>query len=168
MKQTLAIFLNKDKKIEQIRKKYVPNHEKFEPHITLVYPFEFKNQDKLRKHITESIKDFEPFEISLKGLQKSAKGYYLYLLVDKGKEKIISLHEKLNSGILDTFRNPEMPKYIAHLSIGVFESEEEREKAIKEISKINIGFETKIKSIQLLTIDENHSLKFKEDFKLKF
>ena len=166
MKQTLAIFLNKDKKIEQIRKKYVPNYEKFEPHITLVYPFEFKNQDKLKEHILESIKDFEPFEISLKGLQKSAKGYYLYILVDKGKEKVVSLHEKLNGGILNNFRNPNMPKYIAHLSIGVFESEREREKAIKEISKINIGFETKINSIQLLTLDENHSLKSKENFHL--
>ena len=166
MKQVLAIFLNKDKKIEQIRKKYVPDYEKFEPHITLVYPFEFENQDKLKEHISASIKDFEPFEISLKGLQKSAKGYYLYLLVNKGKEKLISLHEKLNGGILNNFRNPDMPKYIAHLSIGVFESEEERERAIKEISKMNINFETKIDSIQLLTIDENHSLKSKEDFHL--
>ena len=166
MKQVLTIFLEKDDKIEKVRKKYVPNYEKFEPHITLVYPFEFENQDKLKEHISESLKDFEPFEISLEGLQKSAKGYYLYLLVNKGKEKIVSLHEKLNGGILDNFRNPNMPKYIAHLSIGVFENEEQREKAIDEISKMNIKFESKIKSIQLLTIGEDHSLKSKEDFLL--
>ena len=166
MKQVLTIFLDKDEKIDNIRKKYVPNYEKFEPHITLVYPFEFENQDKLKEHISESLKDFEPFEISLKGLQKSAKGYYLYLLVNKEKEKIVSLHKKLNGGILDKFRNPDMPEYIAHLSIGVFESEEQREKAIGEISKKKIKFETKINSIQLLTIDEEHSLKSKEDFYL--
>ncbi|MFW6047027.1 MAG: 2'-5' RNA ligase family protein [Candidatus Woesearchaeota archaeon] len=166
MKQVLTIFLKKDEKIEQIRKKYVPNYEKFEPHITLVYPFEFKDQDKLKEHISESLTDFKPFEISLEGLQKSAKGYYLYLLVNKGKEKIVSLHEKLNGGILNNFRNPDMPKYIAHLSIGVFENEEQREKAIDEISKMNIKFESKIKSIQLLTIGEAHSLKSKEDFLL--
>lgn len=166
MKQVLTIFLEKDEKIGRIRKKYVPNYEKFESHITLVYPFEFENQDKLKEHIFESIKDFEPFEISLEGLQKSAKGYYLYLLVNKGKEKIVSLHEKLNGGILNNFRNSDMPKYIAHLSIGVFETDARRENAINEISKMNVKFETLIKSIQLLTIDEDHSLKSKEDFLL--
>ena len=166
MKQVLTIFLEKNEKIENIRKKYVPNYQKFEPHITLAYPFEFEDQDKLKEHISESLKDFEPFEISLEDLQKSAKGFYLYLLVNKGKEKIVSLHEKLNGGILDDFRNPDMPEYIAHLSIGVFENEEKREKAIDEISKMNIKFEMKINSIQLLTIDEDHSLKSKEDFYL--
>lgn len=164
MKQVLTIFLKKYEKIEQIRQKYVPNYEKFEPHITLVYPFEFENQDKLKEHISKALKNFKPFDISLKGLQKSVKEYYLYLLLNKGKEKIISLHEKLSSGILNNFRNTDMPKYIAHLSIGIFESEKQREKAIEEISKMNINFEIKIDSIQLLTIDENHSLKFKEDF----
>ena len=166
MKNVLTIFLEKDDKIEQVRKKYIPNYEKFEPHITLVYPFEFKDQDKLKDHISESLKDFEPFEISLEGLQKSARGYYLYLLVNKGKEKIVSLHEKLNEGILDAFRNSDMPKYVAHLSIGVLLNEEQREKAIEEISKMNIKFKMKINSIQLLTIDENHYLKSKEDFYL--
>ena len=166
MKQVLTIFLEKDEKIEQVRKKYVSNYEKFESHITLVYPFEFKDQDKLKKHISESLKCFEPFEISLKGLQKSVKGYYIYLLVNKGKEKIVSLHEKLNGGILNNFRNLDMPEYIAHLSIGVLQNEEQREKAIDEISKMNIKFEMKINSIQLLTIDEDHSLKSKENFYL--
>ncbi|HJO15117.1 MAG TPA: 2'-5' RNA ligase family protein [Candidatus Pacearchaeota archaeon] len=163
MKQVLTIFLEKDEKIESVRKKYVPNYEKFEPHITLVYPFEFEDQDKLKEHISESIKDFDSFDISLEGLQKSEKGFYVHLLVNKGNEKIVSLHEKLNGGMLNNFRNPDMPTYIAHLSIGVLDSEKQREKAIDDISKKNIKFNAKIKSIQLLTIDEDHSLKSKED-----
>ena len=166
MKKVITIFLKKDETIERVRKKYVPNYENFEPHITLVYSFDFQDQDKLKKHIHESLKDFEPFKISLEGLQKSAKGYYLYLLVNKGKEKIVNLHEKLNSGLLNNFRNTNMPRYIAHLSIGVFENEEQREKAIEKLSKININFEANINSIQLLTIGEDHSLRSKEDFYL--
>ncbi|MFO8016120.1 MAG: 2'-5' RNA ligase family protein [Candidatus Woesearchaeota archaeon] len=166
MKQALAICLDKNEKIERIRKRYVPDYEKTEPHITLVYPFEFKDQDRLKEHISESLKEFEPFEISLRGLQKSSEGYYLYLLVDKGEEKIAGMHEKLNGGILKNFRNADMPEYIAHLSIGVFGSEEEREKAIDDISRMDVKFETKVESIQLLTIDENHSLNSKEDFYL--
>mgnify|MGYP006440308521 FL=1 len=73
----------------------------------------------------------------------------------------------MNGGILIDFKNQDMPVYIAHLSIGVFESEEEREKAFEEISKKKIYFETKINSIQLITINEDHSLKNKEDFMLR-
>lgn len=164
MKQVLTIFLEKDERIERVRKKYFPNYEKFEPHITLVYPFEFENQDKLKEHIIKSLNGSKPFEISLEGLQKSAKGYYIYLLVNKGNEKIFRLHKTLNSGLLNNFRNPDMPEYIAHLSIGILQNEKQREKAIDEISKMNIKFEMKIKSIQLLTIDEDHSLKSRVDF----
>ncbi|MFP4424762.1 MAG: 2'-5' RNA ligase family protein [Candidatus Woesearchaeota archaeon] len=159
--QVLTIFLERDEKIEKIRRRYVPDHEKYESHITLVYPFEFEDQAKLKKHILESLKAFSPFEISLEGLQKSARGYYLYLLVNKGKEKIVSLHESLNGGILQGFRNPDMPRYIPHLSIGIYDSEDERGKAIDDISREDIRFETKVDSIQLLTIGHT-----KEDFYL--
>ena len=167
MKQVLTLFLEKNEDIEEIRKKYVPNYEKFEPHITLVYPFEVEEQNKVKEHINKVLEEFKIFNISLEGIQKSAEGYYLYLLVNKGKEIIEKLHGKLNGGILSDFKNQDMPVYIAHLSIWVFESEEEREKAFEEISKKKIYFETKINSIQLITINEDHSLKNKEDFMLR-
>jgi 2'-5' RNA ligase len=167
MKQVITIFLQKDKNIELIRKKYIPNYKKIEPHITLVYPFEVKNQAKLKEHILNSINKVKPFEISLKGLKKSAKEYYLYLLVNEGKENILNLYNKLNSGVLKNFKNVDMPVYIAHLSLGVFGSEKRIEEAIKDISKMNISFKTKVKSIQLLTINEDESLKSKEDFSLE-
>ena len=167
MKQVLTLFLEKNEDIEEIRKKYVPNYEKFEPHITLVYPFEVEEQNKVKEHINKVLEEFKIFNISLEGIQKSAEGYYLYLLVNKGKEIIEKLHGKLNGGILSDFKNQDMPVYIAHLSIGVFESEEEREKAFEEISKKKIYFETKINSIQLITINEDHSLKNNEVFRLR-
>jgi len=164
MKQAISIFLEKNNEIEKVRKEHVPNYEKFEPHITLVYPFEVKNQSKLKEHISNSLKDFESFYISLKGIQKSAKGYCLYLLVDEGKEKVMKLHEKLNEGILSNFRNLDMPEYIPHLTIGVFDSEEKRDNAFKKISEMNISFKMRINSIQLLTINDDFSLEFKKDF----
>lgn len=166
MKQVISIFIEKDKRIENIREKYLPNYEKYEPHITIVYPFEFKEKDKLKRHIFESIKDFMPFDISLDILEKSKKGYYIYLCVNKGKKKINELHEKLNGDILSKFRNPDMPKFIAHMSIAILDSEDKQKKVFEEISNMNIKFETKINSIQLLTINEDDSLISKEDFYL--
>ena len=164
MRKLLAILLDKDEEIESVRKNYVPNHDKYEPHITLVYPFEFDNEAKLKDHIAKSLKGFKPFSISLEGLQKSAKEFYLYLLVKDGKDKVLDLKRKLNGELLSRFKNLDMPRYIPHLTIGVFESEKQIEKAIENVPKIK--FESKVSSIALLTIDDNDSLVSKEYFSL--
>lgn len=166
MNQAIVILLKKDKKIEQIRKKYVLNYPKFKPHITLVYPFEVKDQDKLYGHIKRSVKGIKPFDLSLCGLKKSVKDYYLYFLVDKGKNKTIKLYKKLNSGILKNFKNKDMPRYIPHLSLGIFKTKKEIDNAVIKIKKENVCFETTVSSIQLLTIDKTHSLKSVKNFKL--
>jgi 2'-5' RNA ligase len=166
MKQVIVILLKKDKKIEQIRKRYVQEYKKFKPHITLVYPFRVKNQIALHGHIKNSIENVEPFELSLEGLKKSAKGYYLYLIVNKGGKEVIKLYNNLNKRLLKDFKNKDMPEYIPHLSIGVFKTKKEIDEAIKEIKKDNISLKMNIKSIHLLTINKNHALISKKDFRL--
>ena len=164
MKQAIAILLKKDKQIEKIRKNYIPNYKKFKPHITLVYPFEIKNKKQLNEHIQKSVK-IKQFKLSLEKLKKSAKEYYLYLLVKKGKKKIVKLYKKLNSGILKGFKNKDMPKFIPHITIGIFKTKKEIDKAIKEIK--DVKFETKIEHINLLNLDKNNKIKSIKKFRLK-
>lgn len=166
MEQAIAILLKRNKKIEQIRKIYIPHYKKFKPHITLVYPFKVKNKRELHKHINTSIKNLSPFRLSLKGLKKSTNGHYLYLLVNEGKTEVLKLYKKLNSGILKNFKNKEILRYIPHLSLGVFKIKDELKKAKQEIEKKNICFETKVDSIQLLTIDKVHTIKQVKNFSL--
>tara|TARA_Y100000034_G_C6896509_1_gene413442 strand:- start:1704 stop:2204 length:501 start_codon:yes stop_codon:yes gene_type:complete len=166
MKQVITILLRPNKKIEEIRKKSGINTKKFKPHINIIYPFELKDQKRLFKHIKESIKNIKKFRLTLKGLKKSTKEYYLYLLVDKGKKQTRRLYNQLHKGILKDFKNKDMPKYIPHLSLGNFKSKKEIDKAIKEIKKENIYFETKISSVQLLTLNKDSSLKSVKNFKL--
>jgi len=71
MKQVINILLKLDKKIEKIRRKYDPYSNKFKPHITLVYPFEFQDQEALISHIKNSIKGIKPFKISLEKIGES-------------------------------------------------------------------------------------------------
>ena len=47
MKIGINIILKLDKKTDKIRRKYDPYSHKFKPHVTLVYPFEFKDQKAL-------------------------------------------------------------------------------------------------------------------------
>lgn len=166
MIQVIALLLKRAKKIEAIRKKYIPDYKKLKPHITIVYPFKVKSQNELCGHIKTSINKTKPFRLSLCGLKKSAKGYYLYLLVNEGKTELIKLYKNLNSSLLKDFQNKDMPKYIPHLSLGVFKTKNEINKAIQEIQKQNICFEAKVGSIHLLTIDNSHSLKSIKNFRL--
>ncbi|MFW6383754.1 MAG: 2'-5' RNA ligase family protein [Nanoarchaeota archaeon] len=142
MEQAIVILPEKNNRIEKVRKKYLPDYHKYEPHITLVYPFDVEEQNALNEHIQNCLKEFKPFQITLHGLGASAKDYFLYLLVEKGKEELIQLHKKLNSGILEGFKNPDMPDYIPHLTLGIFQGKTELHNVIKEISKLNLTFTT--------------------------
>ena len=166
MKQAIVILLKKDKKIEEIRKKYVPDYKKFRPHISLVYNFKNIKQKELREHIVESIKEIKQFDFVLKGLRKSTKQYYLYLLVNVGKNKFIKIHKKLNSNILSGFQNKDMPSYIPHITLGVFKNKKEIDKAILELKKEKIKFKATIKSIQLITLKKD-VIKSIKNFRLR-
>ncbi|MGD9276904.1 MAG: 2'-5' RNA ligase family protein [Candidatus Pacearchaeota archaeon] len=166
MKQVISIILKKDKQIEKFRKKFGTDVKTFKPHVNMVYPFEVSDQDKLREHIENSLKDIKKFKLTLKGIKKSAKGYYLYLLVDKGKKDLLKMYKNLHKGLLKNFKNKDMPKYIPHLSMGNFSSKKEIDSAMKELKKENLFLETEIKSIQVLTISKNHKLKGIKNFKL--
>ncbi len=167
MKQVINILLKPKKKIERIRKILGVNIKKFKPHITIVYPFDLENQNNLSNHIKSSIQDVKKFKLTLNGLKKSAKGNHLYLLVDKGKKELIDMHKKLHRKILKDFRNKNIPKYIPHLSLGNFKSRKEIDKAIQEIKKQNLYFEMQIKSLQLITLKRNYSIKKIKNFNLK-
>lgn len=118
-----------NKIIQNIIDKYHP--KKVPAHITLIYPTKI-NKQELFNHVAKQLKDKLPITITLEGLDRSAKEHYLYLRIFD-EEKIMELHDALKSGILKDAKNEDMPTYIPHISLGVFESNEELEKAKEEI-----------------------------------
>jgi 2'-5' RNA ligase len=142
-------------------------YKKRKPHITLVYPFEIKNQKDLEKHIKKSIENIRSFKITLKGFKKSKKGYYLALAIDQGKSQIMEIYRNLNSRILKDFKNPKIPRYVPHMTLGKFKSKKEIDKIIKNLKPQNLEFSTKINSVQLLTVRKDESIKSIKNFKLK-
>lgn len=167
MKQVLVILIKKSREVEEIRKSYLKDYKKFKPHITLVYPFKIKDQRSLNEHIENSLQKLKPFELTLEGLKKSAKEYYLYLLVKEGKKELMHLYKNLNSGILKNFKNKDMPVYIPHITLGIFDSKDEINNAIKKIERLKLRSEMKVTKIELLTLNSDNSIKKIEEFKLK-
>lgn len=167
MKQAILIDFDWSKELEEIRKKYVHYSNKVKPHITLIYVFENKNQIELKEHITSIANEFNSFEINLNKLGKSKKDYYLYLKPSEGNKEILKLHKRLKSGILNDIDNPDMPKYIAHTTLGIFESKGEIDNVIKELKSKKLSYRTKIDKFQLLTFDDKFNIIKKKNFNLK-
>ncbi|MGM5488668.1 MAG: 2'-5' RNA ligase family protein [Nanobdellota archaeon] len=130
--------------------------------MTLVYPFE-AGQRQLDDHIQQSIKPFAPFDITLSGLKRSAKGFYLYLCVSMGNDRIVALHKALHTGILRDCHNPDMPTYIPHMTLGIFENDDHRTAAMQNIPQLSVT--TRIDTIQLITV-EDQEITLQKDFSL--
>ena len=167
MKQAIVILLPENKKIRRVRKKYEPYYKKFKLHISLVYPFQNVPKKQLYEHIRKSLKKIKPFKLTLKGLKKSAKEYYLYLLVNKGKSELKEAYKNLHSKLLTKSKNKNMPKYIPHITLGVFKTKKDIDNAIKKIKNQNLILKTKVNEISLLILDKNDKIKSIKKFKLK-
>lgn len=169
MKQVINIVLRPNKEIKKIIKKYNPNYKKNLPHVTLVYPFDFiQNQNLLEKHIKDSIKNSmkgkKSLEISFKGIKKSFP--YIQFLVKSGKDELTDLKNNLYSEILKNKSSKKQMDYPLHMTIGIEENKEKFDKSFKELKKINPKFKTRIKKITLMTFNEDMYLKKKKNFKL--
>jgi len=158
MKQIINIFIN-NPKLEKLRKKYDPNYKKYKTHLTLVYPFEIKDQKKLYDHIFKYTKKIGSFNANFSKIGRSEKDFYLYLLPDlESHQLFMQLHRTLSSNILSFVKNEDLPKYVPHIPIGFFKSEEERETAIREIQKEGINLNLKIEEVHLLNLNPDGSL----------
>jgi len=163
MKQTINILL-KSKRLDILRTKYDSPYKKVKTHITLVYPFEVENQEKLVEHIEYSICGISQFKITLQKARRSGK--HLVLDGADSKNLLIDLYKKLNSGILAGFENKELSIYLPHVTLGVFESNEEMNEALAKLREQNLSYLIEVDAINLLTLNSDDSVKEIKVFKL--
>jgi 2'-5' RNA ligase len=166
MEQVIIINIKNKKEINKLRKKYDPNYKKYLPHLTLIYRFKKLPKEIIQEHIKNSIKRIKPFEVIFKGYSKSSIGLYLHLNIKKGESKLMKLHKSLKTGPLRTIKNPKMPRYVPHISLGYCYNKNQLKKIMKSLPK-NLEVREKINSIYLLTIDKKRKIKTKKRFVLK-
>ena len=167
MEQVIIIDIKNKKEINKLRKKYDPNYKKYLPHLTLIYRFKKLPKEIIQEHIKKSIQEIKPFEVVFKGYSKSSIGLYLYLNIKKGYKNLMKLHKNLKTGPLRAVKNPKMPKYIPHLSLGYCYNKNQLKKIIKSLPK-NLEVRERVSSIYLLTIDKKRKTKTKKRFNLKW
>lgn len=144
--------------LDDFRGKFDPKSTLIPPHITLVFPVSGEiGQDSLIKHIQESIASIKPFGITLEGTHLASDNY-LYLLVSKGNEKIVELHDRLYTGVLAPYLRTDL-EFIPHLTIGYFEKNNSLDKNQYDLAKEALqnspfNFEVSFDSISLIQIND--------------
>ncbi|MFB5248911.1 2'-5' RNA ligase family protein [Bacillus cereus] len=154
--RTILLFLHNMSidKIENIRQKHDPLFGLIPPHITIIFPFESNiSNDELKSHILNLSKGVGEIEIKF-ARRISSEGEYLFLEVERGKEKIEEWHDRLYTGPLLQFFRTDIP-YIPHVTVGRKYSTELAAKVVKDIPSFHEKLNCVIDRISVERIGEN-------------
>ena len=103
--------------INALRDQYDPYRDLIDAHITIVFPVQVE-RSPLEKHISEILAGWSPFTTRLKGLHLSFD-QWLFLTVEGGNDKLVSLFEAMYTGFLAPHRRHDI-EYIPHIGLGYF------------------------------------------------
>lgn len=158
--------------IESIRKKYDPLANNVRPHITIVFPFESNiGEEELQEYLAASLNGMKSFHLILEEVIKihDDSGYYLFLCVKEGTEKIKKLHDKLYEGMLKAYKPNWLNnvEFMPHMTIGNFYNKEELDNAYRDVGGIKDRFSTMVDMISVEVIDENEDSIIEMEVKLE-
>lgn len=139
--------------IEAIRQRFDPLAGFLPAHITLVFPFESNLTTKdLRRHIELAAEGVAPFALTLDGVTGSEREY-LFLMVKRGKESIVELHERLYSGPLQMHLSV-AHTYVPHVTVGRVRSDAAFEAALATVAEIDTRIETAANSLTVYRLED--------------
>ena len=151
----LVYFPNIDtERINLLRKRYDPQVNLIEPHITLMFPVpEAIGENNLVNHVVSVLRNRQPFHVHLQGLERSSDDY-LFLMVQEGKADITSLHDEIYTDVLVAYRKADLP-YVPHLTLGVFaKNANEYPEALEAAKRLDLDYRCVLDKIHLLKIND--------------
>lgn len=156
--------------IETIRREYDHLYDCIEPHITLVFPFESTiTREEILKDIKDIFRDEEPFKVTAKGIEGvDNHGYYLFLNIQEGSDKIRELHYKIHTGILSSYQSDwtKDGSYVPHITIGRFDDKINMLSVAEKYKNYNSIFSTIVDRVYIEIIGENEESIIEGEVKL--
>ena len=151
-------------RINLLRKRYDPQVNLIEPHITLMFPVpEGIGENNLVNHVVSVLGNRQPFHIHLQGLERSSDDY-LFLMVQEGKADITSLHDEIYTDVLVTYRRADLP-YVPHLTLGVFANNaNEYPEALEAAKRLDLDYRCVLDKIHLLKINDYTQIVWSKEF----
>src|SRR2546426_1185981 len=112
------------KQLQSFREEYDPTARLIEPHLTIVFPVAGLSKEVVAQHVGRVLEKWSPFTIQFTGFTKSWD-QWLFLLVGRGNQQVVELHDQLYSGILAPHLWKDLD-YVPHVGLGHFATTEER------------------------------------------
>jgi 2'-5' RNA ligase len=147
--------LEDESKIQEFRKKHDPYFQLIKPHITLMFPFPDTDRKRVEQHVSDVARGFPQFHLKLVGLKKSFDNW-LFLLIGEGNDRIVELHDKLYAGMFRRYLREDI-EFIPHVGLGLFEKDEDYQKAEEEAKRLNLNYECEVKNIHLIHLTDDFS-----------
>jgi len=158
--------------IQEIRKIYDRNINRWMPHITLLYPFRPRNQyEDLEKAFSEMCKNIKPFEVSLKNFSYFSQGHQKYTLWlnPEPNTSIIYLQAEILKIVPDCedvnrYKNGFKP----HLSVGQIKGKNNLQKILSDLRLEWEEITFSLNIIYFISREESKISKFKISKQFKF
>ena len=140
--------------INELRRKYDPQFDLIQPHITLMFPVaEAIGEEEVVNHLQAVLSDRRPFDIHLQGIIKSLDDY-LFLVVDEGRDALADLHAHIYTGLLADLHQTALP-YIPHVTLGRFvNNENQYAVAFDEAKQLDLNYRCVLDKLHLLKIND--------------
>jgi len=167
-------------KIESFRKKYDSTYQLIRPHLPIVFRIDQSiSKQSYIDHVRAVLKHWKPFDIELSGFAKSWD-HWLFLILKKGNDKVIRLHDELYGGIFAPYLRTDI-QYIPHIGLGEFIEKGEvdllkRKRlrlkkpakialdevkykiALEEARNLGLLYSTKLDKFQMIEIDDGYTI----------
>ncbi|MHA2283790.1 MAG: 2'-5' RNA ligase family protein [Promethearchaeota archaeon] len=158
--------------IQEIRKLYDRNINRWMPHITLLYPFRPRIQyEDIEKHFSEKCKEIKPFEVSLKHFSFFPLGYQKYTLwIDpEPNNSIINLQGEILKIVPDCNDVNKYKKgFRPHLSVGQIKGKNNLHKTITDLQANWEEIKFMLNKIFFIAREESKNSKFKISKQFQF
>lgn len=145
------------RRINLFRKKYDPQVDLIEPHLTLMFPVpESIGENNLVHHLQSVLSGRQPFPIHLHGCQKSWDDY-LFFMVQEGNADIMGLHSRIYTCVLADYRKADIP-FVPHLTLGLFaENVNEYSEALEEAKRLDLDYRCVLDKVHLVKVDNDRT-----------
>jgi 2'-5' RNA ligase len=164
----LVHFPNIDARhIDQLRRKYDPQVELIEPHITFMFPISAViGTDPVVYHLGNVLNRWKSFPIHLRGLQISSDDH-LFLLLEEGHANVVRLHDEIYTGRLADHHRKDIP-YVPHLTLGVLPRDSnQQERVLAEAKQLGMDYHCVLDRLTLVKINDARSkIVWNKEFRL--
>lgn len=126
------------------------------PHFTIVFPTEDLDESSLTEHLNQKVSEFKPFDCifrcAILGDPSFMDYAHIFLIPDEGFSNLISLHDRLYTGILETELRLDLP-YIPHIGIASLPSPKECKTVVDELNQQQFEIRARVDTLDIIGYD---------------